>query len=195
MEKEEKFWREELNGFRSPVRVRGELAAGEEWSEAGPRKEHVWLGREVSERLRGMARENMLKVNTLVQGAWGLVLSGYNGSADVVFGATVSGRPAGLKGVEQMVGLFINTLAVRVQVREEEGVVEWLKRLQGKQLEAREYEYSPLARVQSWSEVERGEALFESILVFENYPIDETLKSQAGRVRVVEAYPVGTTHY
>jgi non-ribosomal peptide synthetase component F len=76
--------------------------------------------------------------------------------------------------------LFINTLPVRVRVRGQERVVEWLRELQAEQVELRQYEYSPLVAVQGWSEVERGRSLFESLLVFENYPVDTSLREHAG---------------
>ncbi|HEX7241468.1 MAG TPA: amino acid adenylation domain-containing protein, partial [Longimicrobiaceae bacterium] len=98
----------------------------------------------------------------------------------MVFGTTVSGRPTELDGVEEMVGLFINTLPVRVRVPPEVSVVEWLRRLQAQNLGVREHEYTPLPWVQGWSEVARGTPLFESIVVFENYPVDLAAAPHAG---------------
>ncbi|HEX5734993.1 MAG TPA: amino acid adenylation domain-containing protein, partial [Blastocatellia bacterium] len=112
--------------------------------------------------------------------AWALVLSKYSGQQDVVFGATMSGRPATLEGCEAMIGLFINTLPVRMRVEGDRGAVEWLRQVQGEQVELREYEYSPLVQVQGWSEVPRGTALFDSILVFENYIGNDTPSKQVG---------------
>jgi amino acid adenylation domain-containing protein len=98
------------------------------------------------------------------------VLSRYSGQEDVVFGATSAGRPAELEGVEEIAGIFINTLPVKIEVRGEEEALGMLKRLQEQEVEARQYEYSPLVEIQRWSEVPRAQALFDSILVFENYP-------------------------
>ena len=120
----------------------------------------------------------------MVQGAWALLLSRYSGSEDVVFGATVSGRPASLEGVEEMVGLFINTLPVRVAVKSEEGIGEYLQRLQEQQAEVRQYEYSPLVEVQGWSEVSKGTPLFETLIAFENYPLGEVLEEQRVGLKV-----------
>ena len=120
-----------------------------------------------------------MTLNTVVQGAWAVLLSRYSGERDVVYGVTVSGRPAELTGVEQMVGLFINTLAVRVKVEWDKEVGEWLEEQQQKQAEMREYEYSPLMKVQGWSEVGSGEALFDTLLVYENYPVEEAVKEEA----------------
>ncbi|MEW5927425.1 MAG: amino acid adenylation domain-containing protein, partial [Gemmatimonadota bacterium] len=120
------------------------------------------------------------------------------GEEDVVFGATVSGRPAELAGAEETVGLFINTLPVRVRLRPEAEVGAWLGRLQGEQVEAREHGYAPLAEVQKWSGVPAGEALFESLVAYENYPVDRALEEQAGRLgglRVRSSFGHEQTNY
>ncbi|NPU92067.1 MAG: non-ribosomal peptide synthase/polyketide synthase [Gammaproteobacteria bacterium] len=113
--------------------------------------------------------------NTLFQGAWGLLLSRYSGNSDVVFGVTVSGRPPELPGVEDMIGLFINTLPLRVRVDEDQAVAPWLQALQGVNLDLREFEHSSLVDIQGWSAFPRGEELFDSILVYENAPFDARL--------------------
>src|SRR5205085_9811122 len=120
---------------------------------------------------------------------------------DVVFGVVVSGRSAEIREVESMVGLFINTLPTRARVIAEADLIAWLRQLQAQQAEIGQYEYSPLARVQEWSEVPRGTPLFESIFVFENYPLgvaaEAWLKEShggvcVGRVRSAERsnYPL-----
>src|SRR4029077_12061083 len=97
---------------------------------------------------------------------------GYRGRGGVVFGRAVAGRRAEIVGVESMVGLFINTLPVRVRVAEESRLDEWLRDLQDDQAEARQHEWTPLSQVQRWSGVPQGTALFESLFAFENYPVD-----------------------
>jgi len=170
----EQYWRKTLRGFSAPTRLDIERRTTDEAAERYG-EQQVRLSREATEQLQQYGRREQVTVNTLVQGAWALLLSRYSGQRDVVFGATVSGRPAELAGAEQMVGLFINTLPVRVRVNGAEGVSEWLRGLQREQVEARQYEYSPLAEVQRWSEVERGVGLFETLVVFENFPVDESL--------------------
>ena len=96
------------------------------------------------------------------------------GEKDIVFGATVSGRPTELENVESMIGLFINTLPIRVVVNPGDSLISWLQQLQNQELEIRQYEYSPLVEIQRWSEVPRDLPLFDSILVFENYPVDSS---------------------
>ncbi|HEY0095678.1 MAG TPA: AMP-binding protein, partial [Archangium sp.] len=134
--------------------------------------------------LNAFARQQGLTLNTVVQGAWALLLGHHAGTRDVVFGTTVSGRPPELSGVEGMVGLFINTLPVRVRLPGDEPLVEWLKGLQAWLLEMRQHEHSPLVKVQRWSEVPAGTPLFESLVVFENYPVDEALTSSLPSLEV-----------
>ncbi|MEU4805248.1 non-ribosomal peptide synthase/polyketide synthase [Actinosynnema sp. NPDC023587] len=119
-------------------------------------------------RLAEVARTNGLTVNTLVQGAWALLLARMSGERDVVFGTTVSGRPAELPGVEDMVGMFINTVPTRVSVDPRDDVLSWLRRLQESQTESRRFDFVSLAQVQSWF----GGPLFDSLLAFENYPVE-----------------------
>ncbi|HZF38573.1 MAG TPA: condensation domain-containing protein, partial [Blastocatellia bacterium] len=145
--------------------------------------------------LEQTARRHNLTLNTLVQSAWAILLSRYSGSKDVVFGATVSGRPPDLPGVETMVGLFINILPVRAQVDSEQSLVDWATALQEQQLEMREYEYSPLTMVQDWSEVPRRERLFESLIIFENYPVDASLFGAGSSLRIEDAQSVIRTSY
>lgn len=170
----EKYWREVLKGFTTatpliPNNVSDSTRNLEQLAYYA-RQRNFTLSTNETARLRNEARKHRLTLNTVVQGAWGLVLSRYSGQQDVVFGATVSGRPPELEGVEGMVGVFINTLPVRIKVAPEMPVADWLWRLQKEQLESRKYEYSPLNRVQGWSEVKRGSQLFQSLVVFENFP-------------------------
>jgi amino acid adenylation domain-containing protein/non-ribosomal peptide synthase protein (TIGR01720 family) len=173
LSKAEAFWRENLAGLKAvtPLVVnRARASTSDGVSEFGERT--LRLSKETTNRLGQLARQHQLTLSTLLQGAWALLLSRYSAQERVVFGATVSGRPPALPGVDSMVGLFINTLPVRVSVDEDARLIEWLKLLQAEQVELREYESSPLVLVQSWSEAPRGEPLFESLLVFENYPLD-----------------------
>ena len=177
----EAYWRKALAGFNTPTRLSIERAVN---GESGYGEEQVRLSAEQSEQVQRFAREQQVTVNTVVQGAWALLLSRYSGEEEVLFGATVSGRPAELAGVEQMVGLFINSLPVRVRVSGEAQVGTWLRELQAQVMELRQYEYSPLVEVQGWSEVRRGQNLFETLVVFENYPVAESLGQQKQSLKI-----------
>ncbi|HSE18131.1 MAG TPA: amino acid adenylation domain-containing protein [Pyrinomonadaceae bacterium] len=167
----EVFWRERLRGFAAPTPLVIDHKETDVGLEAfGESK--VQLSEETTGSLQLLARQHGLTLNTILVGAWALLLNRYSQEETVVFGATVAGRPPSLPGVETMIGLFINTLPVRVRVEAQAELLAWLRVLQAEQVALREYEYSPLVEVQSWSEVGRGRPLFESLLVFENYPLD-----------------------
>jgi amino acid adenylation domain-containing protein/non-ribosomal peptide synthase protein (TIGR01720 family)/FkbM family methyltransferase len=192
----EAFWRTELAGFRGPTplgwarRLEGEEGYGEE---------RLRLSVRATTALQAWAREQRVTVHTVLQGAWGLLLSRSSGESDVVFGQTVAGRPGELAGVESMVGLFINTLPVRVRVSWQEEVADWLRGLQQRQAETRPHEHTPLVRVMGWSEVGSGSPLFETLLVFENFPIDRAFMKgsglQGGDLRVRDVRVGDRTNY
>ena len=116
--------------------------------------------------MQRFAQRHQLTQNTLVQGAWALLLSSLSRREDVVFGVVVSGRSAQVAEVESMVGLFINTLPARATITADAELTVWLKQLQAQQTEISQYEYSPLARVQAWSEVEPGTTALREHLRF-----------------------------
>ncbi|MDT8913030.1 non-ribosomal peptide synthase/polyketide synthase [Amycolatopsis sp. PS_44_ISF1] len=161
----EDHWREALSGVRTPTPLPFDRRPAEAHRAQSGASVRVTAP---SDRLREFAQQRGLTVNTLVQGAWGLVLSRYSGEPDVVFGTTVSGRPADLPGAESMVGLFINTVPSRVTVDPGQPVAEWLRELQQAQARARRFDFVSLAQLQGLA----GGPLFDSILVFENYPFD-----------------------
>jgi surfactin family lipopeptide synthetase C len=192
----EAFWRLALKGFTAPTPIRVNKALGSLSSEGKTYSEQqIKLSVAATAALQSFARQHQLTLNTLVQGAWALLLSRYSRQEDVVFGATVSGRPADLAGVEFMVGLFINTLPIRVQASPEAFILDWLKQLQAQQVDVSQYEYSSLSQVQGWSDVPRGLPLFESIVVFENYPVDASLQKQGGRLEIHNVRAVERTNY
>jgi amino acid adenylation domain-containing protein len=171
------FWQRALKGFTAPTRLGiDRTVRGKPETDGDQGEQSIRLSRQTTAALQRLARDNRLTLNTVIQGAWAVVLSRYSGDTDVVFGTVVSGRPAALAGVEFMVGLFINTLPLRTQVLPEAFPIPWLKDLQVKQLEARDYEYSPLVEIQGWSEVPAGVPLFESIMIFENYPVSDSFQ-------------------
>ncbi|MDX1996532.1 MAG: non-ribosomal peptide synthase/polyketide synthase [Thermoanaerobaculia bacterium] len=133
-----------------------------------------WVPEAASTALATLARSRRLTLNTLIVGAWAALLGRLSGQDEVVFGQTLSGRPPALRGSEAMLGCFINTLPVRVDLEPRESLLTWLERLQREQVELRRFEGSPLVEVLGWSGVPRSQPLFESILVFENVGAKES---------------------
>ena len=169
----EAFWRKSLHGFREPTPLGERGNNNRVLSQAQDQGEEILrLSREKTDGLQTLAQQTQLTLNTLVQGAVALLLRAYSGKDDVVFGSVVSGRPADLSGVETMIGLFINTLPVRVAMTPDESLLAYLKRLHAEQVEMRQYEYTPLVDIHRWSDMPQGNPLFESFYVFENYPKD-----------------------
>ncbi|HEX8852042.1 MAG TPA: amino acid adenylation domain-containing protein, partial [Pyrinomonadaceae bacterium] len=200
----EAFWRRTLKGFHAPTPLPTIKAfdgtGGETVGEVGRQEEaygeqEISLPADTTAALQRLARSHGLTLNTFVQGAWALLLGRYSGERDVVFGVTVAGRPAELVGVESMVGLFINTLPFRVKVDGGQELLTWLKELQEQQVELRQYEYSPLVQVQGWSDAPRSLPLFESLLVFENYPVEASFRQQLEQLSVTNIHKVEMTNY
>ncbi|MEG3918364.1 amino acid adenylation domain-containing protein [Microcoleus sp. T3_A4] len=191
----ESFWRQRLQGFTAPTPMPIERDFGSAAGEESDREQQILLSVATTAALRSLARQQQLTLNTLVQGAWGLLLSHYSGEEDVIFGTVVSGRPPDLAGVESMVGMFVNTQPARVKIRQKDSLLSWLKQLQDRQIEARQYEYSPLVEVQRWSEVSRGLPLFDSLVVFENYPLESSLQKRVKNLEIESVLSFEKTNY
>jgi acyl carrier protein len=189
----EAFWRQTLKGFTTPTPLGVDCVPSDSARPYDFREMHI--SAEAMSTLRRVARQHRMTMNAFVRGAWALVLSRYSGESDVVFGATVSGRSAALDDIESMVGLFINTVPVRIKVASDEALIPWLKRLQSEQFEAQQFEHISLTQLQAWSEVPRGLPLFESNVVFENAPFDANLLERKEGLRVEDHRYVEQAHY
>ncbi|HEX6471812.1 MAG TPA: non-ribosomal peptide synthase/polyketide synthase [Streptosporangiaceae bacterium] len=187
----EEHWRRELAGFAAPTPLPYDRPPRQAHRARSAAAVGFALPAAESARLRSAAQRNGLTINTVLQGAWALLLARYSGEPDVVFGTTVSGRPAELAGVESMVGMFINTVPTRVRVTGGDDLVAWLRRLQEAQSDARRFDYVSLAQLQVLSELPAGTNLFDSMVVFENYPYDEAAGAAAGlRISDIQARDV-----
>jgi amino acid adenylation domain-containing protein len=177
----EGFWRNALKGFTAPTPlVVDHVSDADRETEIRKGDKDIRLSAEITSALRSFAEENELTLNTIVQGAWSLLLSRYSNETEVVFGATRACRRSTIEGAEAMVGVFINTLPIRVRVNPDTTLVPWLKELRAQSVAMRAYEHTPLDKVQRWSNVPAGRPLFESILVFENFDLTSLLRSQGG---------------
>ncbi|MFO6372967.1 condensation domain-containing protein, partial [Pseudomonas aeruginosa] len=176
----EAFWKEQLAELLEPTRLAQAVAAEREQVGSGQFQRSLPPAR--TARLKTFAQRHAVTLNTLVQAAWSLLLQRYTGQDTVVFGATVAGRPAELAGIERQIGLFINTLPVVATPQPGMRLTDWLQEVQARSLALREQEHTPLFEIQRWAGL--GEALFDSLLVFENYPVAEALeKGSPGGVR------------
>ncbi|TAE52382.1 MAG: non-ribosomal peptide synthetase, partial [Nostocales cyanobacterium] len=190
----QEFWQNKLSGFESPTPLVVETPLSNR-QQSEYQEQVAYLTVEKTKLATEFIRQHQLTMNNLVQGVWGLLLSRYSQENDVVFGATVSGRPPSLPGVESMVGLFINTLPVRLQIAENIDVLSLLKQLQQQQIDSEQFAYSPLVEIQGWSEVPRGTGLFNSIVVFENYPIDSNNVETDAKLTITNSRGIEHTNY
>ncbi len=190
----EEHWRSVLSGFAAPTPLPWDRPPAQAHRTRSSRTVRISLFTEDTTRLRDVARRHGLTVNTLVQGAWALLLAHSSGESDVVFGTTVSGRPDDLPGVENMIGMFINTVPTRTRIDRAEPLPAWLRRLQDEQNQARRYDFLALGKLRALSDVPPGENLFDSMVAFENYPFDENAAAQAG-VTLREVTALDTTTF
>ena len=186
----EAFWRQELAGLQSATSLGliNQKSTDYQILEAT-------IAPEIYTQLKTHANKNQITVNTLVQAAWGILLSKYSGADEVVFGMTVSGRTTELSGFSEMVGLFINTLPLRLKFDAATPVQKWLKEVGDRILSINEYSYNRLVDIQGWSDVNRGESLFESIVVYENYPVGENLRNHPGDLVINGVESLEKNHY
>ncbi|MFE7610155.1 amino acid adenylation domain-containing protein [Streptomyces celluloflavus] len=190
-----RYWRGALSGFTAPTPLPWDRQPPVRWQSRSTGRLGLTVPAPVTELLTDLARDHRVTLNTLVQGAWALLLSRHSGESDICFGATRSIRPPELPGAETILGLLINTLPVRVAVDQGASLVPWLTRLQEQQSAAREHEHLPLTDVQAGSEVASGTGLFDSVLIFENYPVeDQEGRAHGLRLRDVDG-DVETTNY
>lgn len=194
----ETYWRELFRNHapaqlpRMAETIRGEGIAHQ--ADTGVYEFH--LSSELSAALRAFAKGLHVTLNTCIQAAWGLLLSRYSGSSDVVFGATTSGRStASLAGVDAMVGLFINTLPLCLGVDKHNILSDWLKALQAQNVCNMRYDYTPLSSLHRWAGLPPRVPLFQSIIVFENYPINRALLRQNEAIAITDVRGFEKTNY
>jgi len=167
------YWQERLRDITESTRLADVFPASTTHESYG---ESIHpLNRTLNDDLVHFCKREHITINTVIQAAWALLLGHYTGQQTVTFGVTVAGRPADLPGADQILGLFINTLPVSIALKPEWAVGTWLRDLQIQNLASREHEHTPLYEIQRWAGQSR-QGLFDSILVFENYPIDEAFK-------------------
>ncbi len=188
MKSAETYWRRELDGFTKPSLLtfgrmsHDQIVSGEDYF-----MHQLQLSKEETFNLQAFCRQYRLTMNTLVQGVWALLLSHFGCGKELVYGVTVSGRPIELSGVESIIGPFINTLPMRVIVQPDALFLPWLAKLQSHQVEMSQYQHSPLIKIREWSRITHP--LFESIFVFENYPLDSVREGYGGiEIRQLSGY-------
>ncbi|MEZ4868993.1 MAG: amino acid adenylation domain-containing protein [Caldilineaceae bacterium] len=171
------FWQRELADFAAPTPLtvdRQQPVSGVQAEEATApfASQQQRLPHATVADLQALTQRYQLTLNTICQGAWALLLSRYSGEQQVVFGAVTAGRPTELSNVEEMVGVFINTVPVVVTVEPTATVAAWLQRLMAAQTAREPHQFAALVDIRSWCKLPGNTELFESLFVYENYPLD-----------------------
>jgi non-ribosomal peptide synthase protein (TIGR01720 family) len=189
-----KYWRRYLQGFREPTPILRTVdqRAGDNYRDLA-----ISIGTADSDAIHEFAKVHSLTLHTIFSALWGLWLSMHSDRDDVVFGDVVSGRSAEMESVQELVGTVINTIPVRMRLDDSLSVLQWLNHVQADQAASHRYELFPLAEAVKLSDVDKGRLLFDSILVFESFPVEyEALVAAAGfhldsiDFTIQENYPV-----
>ncbi|MBW8602577.1 amino acid adenylation domain-containing protein [Bacillus velezensis] len=153
------------------------------------------LNGETAAKLKKIAESNSITLNSIVQTAWGILLQKYNNTNDVVFGSIVSGRPSEINGIENMVGLFINAVPIRVKRECDTSFISLAKQINKDFIEANEYSYCSLADIQSLTSMKNK--LINHVVVYENYPLSEDLFQDSARssVKITAEHGFEQTNY
>jgi len=174
--KEQEYWRRYMEGVETATLLPFIKTGSNRNKGVGQyREQQLELDRHTTLRITETAKRYGITVNTLMQGVWALLLHKYTGLQNIVYGVSVSGRPAGLADVEQRAGLYINTLPLHTRFEKDTEISSWLQQIQQSQVQSREYEYTSLNKIQALTGI-TGD-LFDSLLVFDNYPVSEALKA------------------
>ncbi|MCK4261002.1 MAG: hypothetical protein KAX49_18650, partial [Halanaerobiales bacterium] len=183
-DKQENYWKQYLEGFDSKTVL--SVFQETQQRKVGPESYKFTLEEKLTYSINSFTKENKITFASLFYGIWGLLLQRYNNMEDVVFGTTVSGRNVDIKGIEEMVGLFINTIPLRVRKSEnsEESIITLLKNIDIVLKERIKYENVPLVDIQSYSGIDSKEGLFDSIVVIENYPLDKQLNEKDNKLKI-----------
>ncbi|TDD54173.1 amino acid adenylation domain-containing protein [Kribbella antibiotica] len=164
----ETYWRKALDGLERPTLLSPTDIDGQP---SQSKASYTFTSSRTTD-LQAFAHQHQLTVNTVLQGAWALLLSRYTNSTDITFGTVTSGRPAQVDGIDSMIGLFINTLPLRTRTFHHTPAVNWLGELQEHNVQMRQYDYTPLNQIQRWTALPADAPLFDTLFVFENYPVD-----------------------
>lgn len=177
--REEHYWRRTLSGI-TPHNYEDRPGTAPDALQEAHEEFTLCLSEDETSALNMFARRQRITLNTLLQGAWSLVLGRYDGTESTVLGVTVSGRPAELPQIDAMVGMFMNTLPLKVDMPADAPLLPWLRDLHRLQREIEAHAHVSLADIQKWCGASAFQPLFQRLLVFENYPLSIASRRMGG---------------
>ena len=186
-QKEEKYWRNYMQGVEQSTLLPFIGKTAERTKGVGESKAlYLEFDESITEKIQDYSRQYRVTANTIMQAVWASLLNRYTGNDEIVFGVIVSGRPDDLPQVEQRVGMYINTMPFHTGIKMERKITEWLNEIQEQQLASRQFQHTPFNNIQSWTGVPGD--LFDSILVFENFPFSKVITAHAWKLQVENIY-------
>ncbi|MCP4157021.1 MAG: amino acid adenylation domain-containing protein, partial [bacterium] len=198
--KQETFWKEYLAGYETQIEF--SIKKKKKDIKTGINERHTYnLTAALVNRLEAYAAQQKVTQASILNAAWGLLLQKYNNCNDVVFGTTVAGRNADIKGMEEIAGLFINTVPLRVKVlsqkdnQKTDTIATVIQDIHRHLRQRREFENTPPVNIKEYSSLDVKEELFDTLLVLENYPLDERLKQKEGAIIIDSFSMAEATHY
>jgi len=189
------YWEEALDGFTAPTPFSLNPVPAKTEGSLQPSEMTARLSREATHGLRSLAQSTGTTLSTLLQGAWALLLGHYADARDVVFGATFSGRPEQIDGIEILIGPCVTNVPVRATFDSHELLRSWLARLQTQQLDLIQHQFVPLDVIQSASKVPWHQRLFDTLLVFQNYQVDAAIGRLGEGARLIPIQTPEATNY
>lgn len=181
-EKQKKFWQQYLNGIHSNIEISIKKKILLEKRTLS--KYRVSLDNSLKKEIEFFAKENSITVASIFYFAWAILLQRYNDCEEVIFGTTVAGRPSSIKEVENIVGLFINTLPLKVNFRENDNILKNLKVINKHLGERAEYENTPLVDIKKYSGIDGQNELFDTLVVIENYPLNKKIIEESNQLKI-----------
>ncbi|MBE0377184.1 hybrid non-ribosomal peptide synthetase/type I polyketide synthase [Pseudoalteromonas prydzensis] len=169
------FWQNALGHVSNGCLLRADFGDSNEPEYA---VENISVPAILTQKIIRFAKDNAVTMASLIQAAWAYLLHRYSGSNSVLFGTTIAGRPSDLQDADNMIGNFINTIPVSVTLDDKKKVGDWLKQIHTQHAEREQYGFVPLASLKQMTMLAKGEVMFNSIMVFENYPVASLAEEQ-----------------
>lgn len=192
---QEKFWQDYLEGFNTQTELSIKRKKRKELPSTGTEAYQIRIEEETKTRLEDFARKHKITLASFLYSIWGILLQKYNNTDDVIFGTTVSGRAVEIQGIENIVGLLINTLPLRVQERSNEVTCNLVSRINMELQVRKEYEATSLVGIKEYCKLNNIEELFDTVVIIENYPLKSRLKLENNRLSIESYSMVERTHY
>ncbi|MBL4661676.1 MAG: AMP-binding protein, partial [Alcanivoracaceae bacterium] len=190
------YWRDLLSDVSQSTRLNMSLPKGVTSDTDAPIQEiEVSFDKDITSVLKSFCQKHRLTLNLLCQAGLAILLERYSNSSEIVFGTTVSGRPSDIPDINELIGAFINTVPVKANVNADTNVISLLQNLRTQQLERDRFSFLSLREIQRLSQIRNGSPLFSTLFVFENFPVDPSIKQTIPDLEITRVLLEDKTSY